>query len=244
MTRSRIALLIDADNAPASALDAIVDDLAGYGEITVRRAYGNWDQPCLEPWKKRLNEQAIRPMQHYDVAKGKNASDMALVVDAMELLHTHRPDAFAIVSSDADFTPLVLHLRERGVEVYGFGEGKTPGSFVRACTRFVRTRPSLPAKTTSVVVATPRKRSSTQQLRADTKLVALLRDAVGAAIREDGWATIGAVGVHLNKQPAFSLKKHGYANLSKLLKATELFEMRDEGTTAISVRDKRTKSRL
>lgn len=133
----RIALLIDADNARARRLDVVLNELSSLGETTIRRAYGNWTKSELKGWQEILHDNAIRPMQQFDPSKGKNASDMALVVDAVEILHTQRPDAVAIVSSDSDFTPLVMHLREHGVAVYGFGDAKTPAAFQSACTRFL-----------------------------------------------------------------------------------------------------------
>ncbi len=133
----RIALLIDADNAPADKIDEILTELSTLGEINVRRAYGNWTKSGLQGWQNRLLEFAIRPIQQFDYSKRKNATDMAMTVDAMELLYTERPDAFGIVSSDADFTPLVMHLRAKGAAVYGFGAAQTPKPFVNACSRFL-----------------------------------------------------------------------------------------------------------
>jgi len=133
----RIALLIDADNAPADKIDEILTELSTLGEINVRRAYGNWTRSGLGGWQDRLLEFAIRPMQQFDYSKRKNATDMAMTVDAMELLYAERPDAFGIVSSDADFTPLVMHLRSKGAAVYGFGAAQTPKPFVNACSRFL-----------------------------------------------------------------------------------------------------------
>ncbi len=139
MTRQtlRIALLIDADNSPADLIDEILTELSTMGVIDIRRAYGNWTKPALHRWQARLLEFAFRPMQQFDYSKGKNASDMAMTVDAMELLYTERPDAFALASSDADFTPLVMHLRAKGAAVYGFGAVQTPKPFVNACSRFL-----------------------------------------------------------------------------------------------------------
>ena len=134
---AQIALLIDADNATASRIDVILGELSRLGETNVRRAYGNWTKTGLKAWQEVLHENAIRPVQQFDPSKGKNASDIALAVDAVEILHTQRPDAFALVSSDADFTPLVMHLREHGAHVYGFGDAKTPQPFQSACTRFL-----------------------------------------------------------------------------------------------------------
>ena len=136
-SQPRIALLIDADNAPAELIDEILTELSTLGVINIRRAYGNWTKHGLNGWQERLLEFAIRPMQQFDYSKGKNASDMAMTVDAMELLYTERPDAYGIVSSDADFTPLVMHLRAKGAEVYGFGMAQTPKPFVNACSRFL-----------------------------------------------------------------------------------------------------------
>jgi uncharacterized LabA/DUF88 family protein len=133
----RIALLIDADNAPAEMIDEILTELSTFGVINTRRAYGNWTKPGLQGWQSKLLQYAIRPMQQFDYSKGKNATDMALTVDAMELLYTDAPNAFGIVSSDADFTPLVLHLRAKGAAVYGFGSEQTPKAFVNACSRFL-----------------------------------------------------------------------------------------------------------
>jgi uncharacterized protein (TIGR00288 family) len=136
-TQLRIALLIDADNAPAEMIDEILTELSTLGLINIRRAYGNWTKAGLKSWESKLLEFALRPMQQFDYSKGKNATDMAMTVDAMELLYTEKPDAFGIVSSDADFTPLVMHLRAKGAAVYGFGMEQTPKPFVNACSRFL-----------------------------------------------------------------------------------------------------------
>lgn len=134
---ARIALLIDADNSPAAKIDVVLAELAKLGVANIRRAYGNWKKNELKGWEQVLHEYAIRPIQQFDVSKGKNATDMLIAIDAMDLLYTDRPDAFGIVSSDADFTPLVMHLRAKGATVYGFGAKKTPAPFVNACSRFL-----------------------------------------------------------------------------------------------------------
>lgn len=134
---ARIALLIDADNSPAHKIDVILAELAKFGVANIRRAYGNWKKQELKGWETVLHEYAIRPIQQFDISKGKNATDMCIVIDALELLYTDRPAAFGIVSSDGDFTPLVMHLRAKGAEVYGFGAKKTPAPFVNACSRFL-----------------------------------------------------------------------------------------------------------
>ena len=134
---ARIALLIDADNSPASKIDVILAELAKVGVTNIRRAYGNWKKDGLKGWEAVLHEYAIRPIQQFDYSKGKNATDMAMVIDAMDLLYTDAPEAFGIVSSDSDFTPLVLHLKAKGAQVFGFGAAKTPLPFVAACSRFL-----------------------------------------------------------------------------------------------------------
>src|SRR5436190_10256632 len=133
----RIALLIDADNSPAAKIGLILNELSTFGETSIRRAYGNWKKQELRGWEEILHDHAIRPMQQFDYSKGKNASDMAMVIDALDLLYTDKPEAFGIVSSDADFTPLVMHLRAKGSAVYGFGARKTPDAFVNSCSRFL-----------------------------------------------------------------------------------------------------------
>jgi uncharacterized LabA/DUF88 family protein len=246
--KARIALLIDADNVSARRIDLILNELSGYGETSIRRAYGNWTKPELRGWAGVLHENAIRPMQQYDYTSGKNASDMALVVDAMALLYTDRPDAYAIVSSDGDFTPLVMHLREKGAAVYGFGERKTPEPFKSACSRFLVLDQldvdEEPTTTTGgeaeEAESQPvRLRVPTAELKQDAKLVTLLRRAVQGAADDDGWALVGTVGQHIANQSSFDPRNYGYAKLSKLLEACELFDMKDEGKPTLAVRDKR-----
>src|SRR5262245_13135391 len=195
--KPRVALLIDADNSPASKIDLILNELSTFGETSIRRAYGNWKKQELKGWEDQLHEHAIRPMQQYDYSKGKNASDMAMVIDAMALLYTDRPDAFGIVSSDADFTPLVMHLREKGAAVYGFGARKTPEPFVNACSRFLFLDEMVAGReddsTDKDAAASARLRVPPEKLRQDAKLVSLLRNAVTAVEDDDGWARVGAV---------------------------------------------------
>src|SRR4051812_17304686 len=195
--KPRVALLIDADNSPASKIALILNELSTFGETNVRRAYGNWKKNELKGWEEQLHEHAIRPMQQFDYTKGKNASDMAMVIDALDLLYTDRPDAFGIVSSDADFTPLVMHLRAKGAAVYGFGARKTPEPFVNACSRFLfldDLQVSAVDPDAAADAPAPRLRMATGQLRQDAKLVTLLRNAVEAAADDGGWARVGAVG--------------------------------------------------
>jgi len=241
-SKPRVALLIDADNAPAAKIGMILNELSTFGETNIRRAYGNWKKNELKGWEEQLHEHAIRPMQQFDYTKGKNASDMAMVIDALDLLYTDRPDAFGIVSSDADFTPLVMHLRAKGAAVYGFGARKTPEPFVNACSRFLFLDDlQVPAVDPDAAAdpSAPRLRMPTGQLRQDAKLVTLLRNAVEAAADDGGWARVGAVGQQIANQASFDSRNYGYPTLTKLLAATQLFEMADEGKSTVAVRDKR-----
>ena len=245
----RIALLIDADNSPAVKIDLILNELSTFGETSIRRAYGNWKKQELRGWEEVLHEHAIRPMQQFDYSKGKNASDMAMVIDALDILYSDRPEAFGIVSSDADFTPLVMYLRAKGTAVYGFGAQKTPEPFVNACSRFLfLDKLAAPAAGGSADAdadaarddsAAAPLRVPTAKLKQDTKLVTLLRNAVEAAQGENGWARVGAVGQQIGNQASFDSRNYGYATLTKLLKATELFQLDKEGTSEVSVRDVR-----
>lgn len=250
--KPRVALLIDADNSPASKIDLILNELSTFGETNIRRAYGNWKKNELKGWEEVLHEHAIRPMQQFDYTKGKNASDMAMVIDALELLYTDRPDAFGIVSSDADFTPLVMHLRAKGAAVYGFGAQKTPEPFVNACSRFLfldKLRPIAVADTSGGVhgdgkddgeaVSMTPLRATPAQLKQDAKLVMLLRNAVQAAADDEGWARVGAVGTQIANQASFDHRNYGYATLTKLLVATQLFDIADEGKSTVMVRDRK-----
>lgn len=264
----RIALLIDADNSPASKIDVVLAELAKLGVANIRRAYGNWKKNELKGWEAVLHEYAIRPIQQFDVSKGKNATDMLIAIDAMDLLYTDRPDAFGIVSSDADFTPLVMHLRAKGATVYGFGAKKTPAPFVNACSRFLfleslgepvdepelddapaassRARKPRKARGGSKPAEVPEaaeaaespKKPAVNELRRDARLVSLLRNAVANAAGDDGWSNLGAVRTQVDNQAPFDPRNHGYRKFSDLVEAIGLFDSERRGQT-IYVRDKR-----
>ncbi|GAA3914136.1 NYN domain-containing protein [Luteimonas lutimaris] len=234
----RIALLIDADNAPASKIDVILAEVARHGEANVRRAYGNWKSQHLNGWEKVLHTYAIRPIQQFAYSTGKNASDMAMVIDAMDLLYARNLDGFAIVSSDADFTPLVMRLRNDGVAVYGFGEEKTPEPFVKACSVFLYLEKLGEQEQAGTAASTTRARTK-QQLQDNATLVRTLRNAIDAAQGDDGWSHLGAVGSHISNQGSFDSRNYGYRKLSDLIEATGLFEVRKNGQL-LSVRAKKT----
>lgn len=245
----RIALLIDADNSPADMIDEVLDELAKEGVINIRRAYGNWRSPHLTAWAALLHDFAIQPIQQFDYTKGKNATDAAMIIDAMDLLYTQQLDGFGIVSSDSDFTPLVMRLRANGLKVYGFGEQKTPKPFVNACSKFlylenlrrpveaqVSPEATPPATQGNGAPQSAPARLDSKALRSDTRLVNLLRKAVEAAADEEGWAGLGAVGQHISKQASFDARNYGYAKLSGLFQAIGLFELRTHGK-GLQVRD-------
>lgn len=233
-----IALLIDADNISATKLPLILAELAKYGTANVRRAYGDWTAPTLKGWTARLHEYAIRPIQQFNYSKGKNATDIALVIDALELLYTQDLAAFCIASSDADFTPLVMHLRAAGKDVYGFGERKTPEPFVNACTTFLYldtlgsdaaedtlpTRSADKAATKSQAVPKSAEKAA-RSLAMDAKLVTILRGAVEASAREDGWAPMSAAGSTAKRQAPIDPRNYGVKNFPALFEATGLFEI-------------------
>ena len=233
----RIALLIDADNAPASKIDVILAEVARHGAANVRRAYGNWKSPHLKTWEATLHTYAIRPIQQFAYSSGKNASDMAMVIDAMDLLYARSVDAFAIVSSDADFTPLVMRILTDGVKVFGFGQKKTPEPFVNACSQFTYVeglvQPS--AQPDEPVL----KASDQKKLRGDNRLVQMLRNAVDAASSDDGWSHLGQVGNQIGNQASFDPRNYGYRKLSDLIEATGLFDIKRQDMI-VMVRDKRS----
>ena len=205
-----------------------------------------------------LHEFAIQPMQQFAYTKGKNATDTVMIIDAMDLLYTKQLDGFGIVSSDSDFTPLVMRIRANGLRVFGFGEQKTPLPFVNACSKFlyletlrrpqeasipplmeaIATKPSVPPSADTGTPKPPATRADANTLRGDTRLVGMLRKAVEAAADEEGWAGLGAVGQHISKQASFDARNYGYAKLSGLFQAIGLFDLRTHGK-GLQVRDKR-----
>lgn len=222
-TNLKLAVLIDADNAQASIVEGLLAEIAKYGTAHTKRIYGDWTLPSLGSWKETLLKYSIQPMQQFRYTKGKNATDGAMMIDAMDLLYSRNFDGFCIVSSDSDFTRLASRLRESGMRVYGFGEQKTPEPFVAACDRFVYTE-VLRAEAGTDAPG----RKSGKELKRDAKLVALLRSAVDSAADDTGWADLGAVGSAIAKRsPEFDSRNYGYAKLSGFLKATGLFTMEE-----------------
>ena len=216
-----IALLIDCENAKPDAIDGILGELAEKGTINIRRAYGNWKNQG--GWEEKLHPFAIQPIQQFAYTKGKNAIDMCMAIDAMDLLYTEKLDCFALVTSDSDFTPLVLKLLAKGKSVIGFGESKTPDPFKKACSLFIHTdnfkEPTdehpLPAKGT---------RKAKNELRGDTELMNVLRAAIEGMKGESGFAPMGRIGHYISNHSSLSSKNYGYARWSDVIRATEYFE--------------------
>ena len=238
-----LAVLIDADNAQPTIIDSLLSEVANYGVASVKRIYGDWTSDRLKGWKEVLLQYSIQPIQQFAYTKGKNATDSAMIIDAMDLLYTGNFNGFCLVSSDSDFTKLASRIRESGLLVYGFGEKKTPAPFVSACDKFIYTEVLL-AKVDDSETITKKK---TNELKQDTKLVSLLRNAVEASSDESGWAQLSPVGSNVAKQsPEFDPRNYGYGKLGELVAATRLFDIEERplgttGSKVIYVRDKRNK---
>lgn len=223
---ANIALLIDADNASPAGIDAVLTVLAELGAVNIRRAYGNWAKTALSGWSGLAHQYAIEPQQQFDVTKGKNATDMKMVIDAMDLLYSGRVDGFGIMSSDSDFAPLVMRLRQNGLPIYGFGTEKTPLSFRQACTRFIDVT-QLP----SDKVSDPEQPKA--RLRpVDEEVIALLGDAWKASKRDErGFASLSEVGQRAGNRSSFDARNYGASRLSELVERLPNFEIeqRDSG---------------
>lgn len=235
-SQQRIAMFIDADNAPSKKIEKIISELAKYGVVSVRKAYGNWKNPTIKGWEDVLHDYAIQPIQQFDLTKGKNATDMALTIDAMDILYTKNIDAFCIVSSDSDFTPLVMRILAEGKAVYGFGDRKAPSPFVNACSKFLYLDEEQQEKG-----STPKKKSG-KDLKSDTKLMNLIRNAIEAEQDDEGWAYLSQIGAIISNQASFDARNYGYKKLADLIKAIDIFEVRAVDNVPMFVRDKRRRN--
>ena len=237
--RKKIALLIDCDNVSHNSIEGVIEELSKVGMVNVRHAHGDWNSSSLSGWIDRLHPHAIRPMQQFAYTKGKNATDSAMIIDAMDLLYTNTIDAFALMTSDSDFTPLVMRILESGLMVYGFGEKKTPQPFVDACSTFIYTENLVHEKEDKSDSGIIEKKSRAE-LRKDTALVKLLRTAVEQTSEDDDWAHMSRVGLYISNNSSFSPVNYGYKKLGDLIRASELFdvEMRKDGK-AMYIKDNR-----
>ncbi|NTH66601.1 NYN domain-containing protein [Agrobacterium rhizogenes] len=231
-TASTLALLIDGDNASPKIIAGLLAEIANYGTASVKRVYGDWTKPNLNGWKECLLEHSLQPVQQFAYTSGKNATDGAMIIDAMDLLYTARFSGFCIVSSDSDFARLAARIREQGVTVYGFGERKTPRPFITACDKFVYfdVLKGLGEETAATPAAQEEAKAKATKNAKDKILLSMLRNAVTAVSDEGGWANLGAVGSHVAKQsPEFDSRNFGFARLSDLVEATGKFELDRSG---------------
>lgn len=242
-SEKKIAVLVDAENTQYSVLGAVLAELSKHGHIVVKKAYGDWSSNHLRNWKQPLNELAINPVQQFSYTQGKNSSDAAMIIDAMDLLYSNKFDAFALVSSDSDFTKLASRLKESQIYVFGVGEQKTPIAFRNACDDFISievlrdidtNQESVPAetKTEKSIVAT----FEVQKLRCDTRLLNILRNSINEYADDDGWAPLGPCGGLIKRQfPDFDSRTYGYPTLTKLIEAIGLFQIdrRQSGSTKV-----------
>ena len=215
-TTDKLAVLIDAENAQASVISDLLAEVARYGTATIRRAYGDWTTPNLNSWRETLNSRAIQPIQQFRYTIGKNATDSALIIDAMDLLHGGRVDGFCLVSSDSDFTRLATRIREAGLSVYGFGEKKTPPPFVAACDKFIYT------EILRAPVVKPVAIEASQE-----PLKPLLIAAITGAAKEDGWAPLSNVGWLVSKSnPSFDARNYGCEKLGELVRSQSYLKVK------------------
>jgi uncharacterized LabA/DUF88 family protein len=227
--QAKLAVLIDADNTKPAIIEGLLDEVAKYGIASVKRIYGDWTSTNLRSWKDRLLAYAIQPIQQFSYTVGKNATDSAMIIDAMDLLYTEKLDGFCIVSSDSDFTRLAARLRESGRIVYGFGEKKTPRAFVSVCDKFIYTEILKDGQdddedtthTSEGTVATKPKK----EFKVDIKLLKLLREIVDDLAEETGWANLATVGSKINNRSAdFDPRNYGFKKLGDMFRAIPQFE--------------------
>ncbi len=243
-----LAILIDGDNASPKIVSGLLAEVANYGVASVKRVYGDWTGSNLKGWKDCLLEHSLQPIQQFAYTAGKNATDGAMIIDAMDLLYTGRFSGFCIVSSDSDFARLAARLREQGVTVYGFGERKTPRPFITACDKFVYfdvlnaglPKPDAEAaapKKATVQAPVKEPKQATKVPALDRQALAMLRTAVAATADDDGRANLGQVGSHLAKQSAdFDARNYGFARLSDLVEASGILDVERTGGQPIVVR--------
>ncbi len=220
----KLAVIIDADNVPFVNVKGMMEEIAKYGIPTFKRIYGDWTRPNLSGWKSVLLESAITPVQQYGYTSGKNSTDSAMIIDAMDILYTGRVDGFCIVSSDSDFTRLAIRLRESGMKVFGFGEKKTPNPFIVACDKFVYLEILKNAAPAESLQTTPSEKNKqverVSMKKVDAQTIALISSTVNDIADEDGWAFLGDVGgLLIKKRPDFDPRNYGFDKLTPLIKS-------------------------
>jgi hypothetical protein len=247
--QKRLAVLIDADNAQASIIKNLLDEVAKYGVASVKRIYGNWTTPQLQGWKDVLLSNSIIPIQQFTYTARKNATDSALIIDAMDLLHAGHLDGFCLVSSDSDFTRLASRIRESGLIVYGFGEEKTPKAFVDACDKFIYTEILRPADPVGNAMPVARDVSVFKGMKMDQNFLKMLKNSVEDSSDEQGWAELGLVGQNIQKKsPEFDSRNYGFKKFFDLIRSLDLFEVderqsKDQLGKIIYIRERLKKTR-
>jgi len=228
VSQAKLAVLIDADNTQPGIIEGLLDEISKYGIASVKRIYGDWTSTNLRSWKDRLLEYAIQPIQQFAYTAGKNATDSAMIIDAMDLLYTEKLDGFCIVSSDSDFTRLAARLRESGRVVYGFGEKKTPRAFVSVCDKFIYTEILRENQDESEDEDSRLAEKPKKDFKVDRKLLKLLRETVDDLADESGWAYLGAVGNKINNRMAdFDSRNYGFNKLGDMFRAIPQFEIEE-----------------
>jgi hypothetical protein len=219
----KLAVLIDGDNIPSAYVKEMMEEIAKYGNPTIKRIYGDWTKPHLAKWKNVLLENAVTPIQQYGYTQGKNATDSAMIIDAMDILYSEKVDGFCLVSSDSDFTRLATRLREAGMNVIGIGEKKTPDPFIVACDRFIYIEI---LKNQSKEASKEKETKKSDYDKITAKVVKLIASTISDVADDDGWAFLGDVGSLLQKkQPNFDSRNYGYQKLTPMINSIDKFEI-------------------
>jgi uncharacterized LabA/DUF88 family protein len=240
----RLAVLIDADNVPYASIKEMFEEIAKYGTPTFKRIYADWTKPTVSGWKTVLLENAITPIQQYSYTTGKNATDSAMIIDAMDILYSGKVDGFCIISSDSDFTRLATRLREAGMKVFGFGEKKTPKPFISACDKFIyieilvaepfieeNTEPGKLPAAQQPLKEQPKSKARSPILKTDKRLIKLIADSIEDIGDENGWTFLGDLGnILIKKQPNFDSRNYGFSKLVSLIKSMGQFEINERET--------------
>ena len=256
--QNNIAMFIDCDNVSAKYIERIFDDLSQYGTVNIRRAYGDWKDKKLHGWENILQDYNIKPIQQFAYTKGKNATDIAMIIDIMDILYTKELEAVVLITSDSDFTPIVTRILSDGLTVYGYGEAKTPMAFVNACSQFIYVEKlnvlqndntvediDTNNKHHAVTEAVTKYVGKNYDIRKDYKLINLLKQGVEITSDEQGWADVKDMSLYIRKNSSFSQVNYGFKKMGDLIKALDLFDMEYVGERKtqlmIRIRDKKNR---
>jgi NYN domain-containing protein/OST-HTH/LOTUS domain-containing protein len=236
--KNNIAMFIDCDNVSSKYIESIFDDLSQYGTVNIRRAYGNWKDKQLYGWENILQDYNIQPIQQFAYTKGKNATDIAMIIDIMDILYTKELEAVVLITSDSDFTPIVTRILSDGLTVYGYGEAKTPMAFVNSCSQFIYVEKlsvlqddetiediAKNKKHPAVTEAVTKYVGNNYDIRKDYKLINILKQGVDVTSDEQGWADVKDMSMYIRKNSSFSQVNYGFKKMGDLIKALDLFDM-------------------